>query len=69
MQIHKLSRNLFTYFFFFFLEQRKVYCRAKQGEWVACAQNPQTLQTYRGFGGKPFLISRDIFLKAENQKY
>ena len=63
MQIHKLSRNLFTYLLFFFSSM------AKQGEWVACAQNPQTLQTYRGFGGKPFLISRDIFLKAENQKY
>ena len=24
------------------LEQRKVYCRAKQGEWVAHAQNPWT---------------------------
>ena len=23
------------------LEQRKVYCRAKQGERVACAQNPK----------------------------
>ena len=25
------------------VEQRKVYCRAKQGEWVACVQKPGTL--------------------------
>ena len=31
---------------------------------MGCARNPQTLQTYRGFGGKPFLISRYIFLNS-----
>ena len=31
------------------LEQRKVYCRAMQGEQVACAQNPWLLD---GFGGE-----------------
>ena len=34
------------------LEQRKVYCRAKQGERVARAQNPQFPD---GFGGKVFI--------------
>ena len=29
-------------FFFFFLNQRMVCCRVKQGEWVAPAQKPQT---------------------------
>ena len=28
------------------LEQRKVYCRAKQRERVACTQKPQTLQRF-----------------------
>ena len=37
------------------LEQRKVYCRAKQGKWVAHAQNPQTPQL---FGGEKFLIGK-----------
>lgn len=29
------------------LEQRKVYCRAEQGEWVTHAQNPQTPYGFR----------------------
>ena len=33
-----------SFWFFFFLEQRKVHCRAKKGEWVACAQNPPNSQ-------------------------
>ena len=37
------------------LEQRKVYCRAKQGYWVACALKPQT----------PWWFSGRSFLKAK----
>ena len=37
------------------LEQRKVYCRTKQGEWVACAQ--KTLNSPEGFS-KEFLKVR-----------
>ena len=29
-----------------FLEQRKVYCRAKQGEWAAHTQMPQTQKVH-----------------------
>ena len=35
----------FKYFFFFF-KQRKVYHKAKQGEWVACTQKPWTEKTF-----------------------
>ena len=39
-----LSLPLFLSFFFFFkFEQRKVYCRAKQGQCVASTQNLQFL--------------------------
>ena len=30
------------------LEHRKIYCRDKQGEWVACAQKTQTAQWFSG---------------------
>lgn len=36
----------FIYLFFFSLEQREVYCKAKQRKWVAWAQKPWTLKPY-----------------------
>ena len=41
------------------LEQREGYCRAKQGEWVACALqtpgavSPEHFQRHGGWGGGP----------------